>query len=258
MERVFGNYMVAGAVGQGLGPYVVGWIGGAATVPPTQTLFLVAAVLAAVSLAVALTMRPSPEPPAAAKDRKDVPVSELVRMPGLLAVIVAGVILVSSSDVILIYMPLLGAERSIDVRDIGLLLTVRAAASMVARLFYARMVGFFGRWPLMISTSFICGATYAALAFPLPLWAMHLTLAVMGFSFGIATTLSITIIVDMTVVEARGTANSLRIMSNRIGQFVLPFLAGVVAAAAGLAGLFAILAGAIVAAAGAMVWKRPT
>jgi MFS family permease len=257
MERVFGNYMVAGAIGQGLGPYVVGWMGGVATVPPTQTLFVIAAVLAVVSLGVALTIRPNPEPPAAAKNRKDVPVTELIRMPGLLPVIVAGVILVSSSDVILIYIPLLGAERSIDVHDIGLLLTVRAAASMVARLFYARMVGVFGRWPLMISTSFICGATYAALAVPLPLWAMHVTLAVMGFSFGIATTLSITIIVDMTVAEARGTANSLRIMGNRIGQFALPFLAGIVAAAAGLAGLFAVLAGAIAAAASAMVWKRP-
>ena len=36
LESVFGNYMVAGAIGQGAGPYVVGWLGGAAAVPPTQ------------------------------------------------------------------------------------------------------------------------------------------------------------------------------------------------------------------------------
>src|SRR5688572_3543920 len=35
MESVFGNYMVAGAIGQGIGPYVVGWAGGTATIPPT-------------------------------------------------------------------------------------------------------------------------------------------------------------------------------------------------------------------------------
>ena len=46
-------------------------------------------------------------------------------------------------------------------------------------------------------------------------------------------------------------------MSNRAGQFVLPFGAGLVAAAAGLAGLFLILAAAIAASAAAMVWKRP-
>ena len=86
---------------------------------------------------------------------------------------------------------------------------------------------------------------------------MHLAIAVMGFSFGLATTLSITIVVDMTTPAARGTANSLRIMGNRIGQFVLPFGAGLVAAAAGLAGLFLIIAAAIGVSAAAMVWKRP-
>jgi MFS family permease len=257
LEQVFGNYMVAGAIGQGLGPYVVGFLGGAAAVPPTRLLFAVGAALAALSLAVALTMRPRRERPLAALGGEIVPVGRLLRIPGLAAVIVAGVILVSSSDIIIIYIPLLGAERGIDVHAIGLLLTVRAAASMLARVFYARMVAAFGRWPLMIANTLACGATYAAIAVPLPLWAMHATVAVMGFSFGVATTLSITIVVDMTAAGARGTANSLRIMGNRIGQFVLPFGAGLVAAAAGLAGLFLLLAVAIAAAAGAMAWKRP-
>jgi hypothetical protein len=46
-------------------------------------------------------------------------------------------------------------------------------------------------------------------------------------------------------------------MSNRAGQFVLPFGAGLVAAVAGLAGLFCVLAAAIAAAGAAMVWRRP-
>ncbi len=87
---------------------------------------------------------------------------------------------------------------------------------------------------------------------------MHITMAVMGCAFGIATTLSITIVVDMTAPGARGTANSLRIMGNRIGQFVLPFSAGLAAAAAGLPGLFLIIAAAITSGACGMIWKRPT
>ena len=66
-----------------------------------------------------------------------------------------------------IYVPLLGAERNIDVHAIGLLLTVRAVFSMVARLFYARMVLMFGRWPLMIASTLFCGLSYAAFAAPL-------------------------------------------------------------------------------------------
>src|SRR6185295_5937466 len=55
LESVFGNYMVAGAIGQGVGPYVVGWVGGTAAVPPTQLLFIIGAVVAALTCAVALT-----------------------------------------------------------------------------------------------------------------------------------------------------------------------------------------------------------
>jgi predicted MFS family arabinose efflux permease len=257
MESVFGNYMVAGAVGQGLGPYVVGWAGGTATVPPTDKLYLVACICAVVSLLISLAMRPSSDKPKTSPGEKPVPVTSLLRTPGLIPVIVAGVIMISASDIVLIYVPLLGAERNIDVRDIGLLLTVRAAASMVARLFYARMVAAAGRWPLMISSTVACAAAFAALAVPAPLFAMYAIMVVMGFSFGLATTLSITIVVDMTEVRARGTANTLRIMGNRLGQFVLPFSAGVVAAFTDLSGLLAAMAAAILATAGAMYWKRP-
>jgi predicted MFS family arabinose efflux permease len=257
MERVFGNYMVAGAIGQGAGPYVVGWIGGGVTVPPTPLLFIVGAALAAISLAVMLTVRPQREAPHLAGGGDVVPVGALVRVPGLVSVVVAGIVMVASSDIIVIYVPLLGAERKIDVSDIGLLLTLRAAASMVARLFYPRMVEAVGRWPLMTVSTFACAAAFAALAVPLPLIWMFVIMLVMGFSFGLATTLSITIVVDMTAANARGTANSLRIMGNRLGQFALPFGAGLAAAAAGISGLLLLCATAIAASAAAMHWKRP-
>ena len=36
LEAAFGNFMVATSIGQGLGPYIVGWLGGNAALPPTQ------------------------------------------------------------------------------------------------------------------------------------------------------------------------------------------------------------------------------
>ena len=257
MENVFGNYMVAGAVGQGLGPYVVGWAGGAARVPPTHLLFTIGFVIAVVSLAVMLTIRPGPPPEHKQKAADVVPISALLRVPGLMIVVVTGVVMVAASDIIVIYVPLLGAERHIDVKDIGLLLTIRAAASMTARLFYARMVEAVGRWPLMTVSTFACAIAFGALAAPLSFWPMVAVMIVMGFSFGLATTLSITIVVDMTTAGAQGTANSLRIMCNRIGQFALPFGAGLVAAFAGIGGLLLVTAVAIGASAGTMHFKRP-
>jgi MFS family permease len=258
MESVFGNYMVAGAIGQGIGPYVVGWAGGGATVPPTQPLFLIGLAVAVASLAVALTIRPAPKRSRSEAVGEVVTVGALLRVPGLLTVVIAGVILVASSDIIIIYVPLLGAERHIDVSDIGLLLTMRAAASMVGRLFYARIVAHTGRWPLMVASTMVYAAAFAMLAAPLSLLPMYAFMAIMGFAFGLATTLSITIVVDMTAAGARGTANSLRIMGNRLGQFVLPFGAGLIAAASGLSALLLVSAVAVAVSAAAMHLKRPS
>ena len=258
MESVFGNYMVAGAIGQGAGPYIVGWAGGSATVPPTQLLFIDRAASAPWPRSlVSLTMRPRPDKPKISPGEKPVPVAQ----PAAHAGAARGDRRRRHHGLGLRHHHHLRAaarrRAHIDVKDIGLLLTVRAAASMVARLFYARMVAAAGRWPLMIASTIACAAAFGALAAPVPLPGMYAIMAVMGFSFGLATTLSITIVVDMTRCGARGTANSLRIMGNRLGQFVLPFSAGLVAAVAGLAGLFAGMAAAILASAAAMDWKRP-
>ncbi len=67
-ESAFGHYMVAVSTGQGLGPFIVGWLGGSATVPATGYLFGIGAIAAVLCLAVALTLRPAPRPAAHASD----------------------------------------------------------------------------------------------------------------------------------------------------------------------------------------------
>jgi len=257
MDKVFGNYMVASAIGQGLGPLIVGWAGGAAIVPPTQYLFTVGLVLAVVTFLIALTIRRSPPVTGHETGGKLVPIKSLLGVPGLNAVIVAGIFIVTAQDLVVIYLPILGSERAIDVGVIGILLTVRAAFSMASRIIYARMVVAFGREPLMVTCTFVASLAFAVLAAPISLWAMYLAMAVMGFALGIATTLSVTTVFDRTPVGARGTANSLRIMGNRLGQISLPFGAGVVAAATGVAGILVMIAISLAASAAAVQLSRP-
>src|SRR5260221_7513588 len=85
LEAAFGNFMVANSIGQGLGPYIVGWIGGSASVPPTGQLFIVRAVFSAVALVCTLALPPSREPQNAAANSHVVPVSLILRVPGLVA-----------------------------------------------------------------------------------------------------------------------------------------------------------------------------
>jgi predicted MFS family arabinose efflux permease len=256
-ESVFGNYMVASAVGQGVGPLIVGWSGGDATVPPTQFLFAVGFAVSVVALVCAVPIRPSRRRGKPQGGKEITPVRQLLRTPGLAAVMVASVITVTAADLIVIYLPLLGAERSIDVNAIGGLLTARAAASMVARLIYVRLIAVFGRAALMFGSLILGGVAFASLAIPMSVAALYAATAMTGFAIGIATTITITSVVALTAAGARGTANSLRVTGNRLAQAAMPFGASLVAAATGAGGIFVIIAVSLFASSAAVYWSRP-
>lgn len=256
-DSVFGNYMVACAVGQGIGPMIVGWSGGDATVPPTQPLFGAGLAAAVVALAFAFAIRPARHRGAKRSGKEVTPVRELLRLPGLWPVMLASVITVTAADLIVIYLPLLGAERAIDVTAIGGLLTARAVASMVARLMYSRLIAMSGRTPLMV-TSLVGGAiAFGCLAVPMPVALLYAATAATGFAVGIATTITVTTIVAMTTAGTRGIANSLRVTGNRVAQVAVPFGASLVAAVAGAGGIFVIIAASLAASGAAVYWSRP-
>ena len=123
--------MVACAVGQAVGPYYRRLGGRLRHHPADQLLFALSLVGALLALALAFAMRPRRDRTELETEGAVVPVRELLRTPGLRAVLVVSVMTVTAQDLIVIYLPLLGTERGIDARDIGALLTVRAAASIL-------------------------------------------------------------------------------------------------------------------------------
>jgi hypothetical protein len=240
MEHAIGNYMVANAVGQGVGPYIVGLVGGSASVPPTGLLFEVCLGGAVLTAALALLTRSSGAPRVPA-GRPKVPLRRLLFIPGLNAIMLVSCITVVAQDLIVVYLPLLGADHGMTVDAVGTLLAVRAVASMLSRLLYARFQFAFGRIPLTIVSSFISALSYAAIALPLPRPALYVAVAIAGFSLSIAMTASIAGVLAIATGGAIGTANSLRTMVNRVAQFIIPIMAGAIATAVGVGSVFVIL-----------------
>jgi MFS family permease len=236
-ESAFGYFMVAISVGQGLGPLIVGLIGRGATVPPTEQLFAIGVGAAVLCLLCATAIRPQPWSARTREAAKIVPVGALLRVPGLVAILFASVVTVTAGDLLLIYLPVLGAERHIDASHIGFLLLAKSMAALVARAFYARLIYAVGRRPLTLASSLIAAGAFALLIVPsLPV--MYIAAITVGLGLGIASTLTLSGIADVAPPEARGTAMSLRITGNRIGLVLMPFVAGVVAAGTGVLGIF--------------------
>ena len=256
-DAAFGNYVVSNAIGQGLGPYLIAWLGGSATLPATDKLYVVALVIALASLATSAAIPPAPKHLLPEASKQPVPVRVLLRQRGLMAVLVASVITITSQDLLTVYLPLLGSDQNIDVRHIGALLTVRSIASLISRLGYARIVRMMARQQLTLISMAGAGIGFACFALPIPLSAMYAAMVVLGIALGIATTLSLTNVVDLATPAAMGTVMSLRITGNRLGQAAVPFAAGVIAAATGVGGIFAIIALSLLVSGVSVHFSRP-
>jgi hypothetical protein len=251
MERAIGNYMVANAAGQGVGPYIVALAGGSASVPPTHLLFLISVGGAALTAGCALLTRSSGAHKVPV-DRAKVPLRDLLFAPGLTTIIVVSVVTVVAQDLIVVYLPLLGSDRGLTVDAVGTLLAIRAVASMLSRLIYARLHVAFGRIPLTLASTFVGAGAYTLLAVPLPLPLLYAAIATAGFALSISITASIAGVLAIATGGAIGTANSLRTMASRIGQSIIPIVASLVAAAVGTGSIF-VLIGISLAASGAAV-----
>jgi hypothetical protein len=86
---------------------------------------------------------------------------------------------------------------------------------------------------------------------------MYGVLVALGFAMGIASTLTISGVVHLAPAEATGTALTLRMTGNRVGQIVFPALAGLVAAATGVGGILLALGLGLAASGVAVAMSQP-
>ncbi len=256
MERMLGNYMIATAIGQGAGPAVVGWAGGSAAIPPTHFLFAIGTGFALLSFLFSLLLRSKEKPAPPKAGAKPVQIVDLFRVPGFTIVFVVSVVTVVAQDLIVVYLPLLGTERNLGVDVIGSLLAVRAISAVVSRLGFAALHRTLGGPRLMMLSTLLGAAAYLCLAAPFPLWVMYPSIAVLGAALGIAVTAAISSVLATVGNEVRGTANSLRTGGTRLGQVVIPFLAGLLAAAMGIAAVFLVIGASLAITASAVKFRR--
>ena len=255
-DIAFGHFMVAISVGQGLGPFIVGQIGGGVTVPATGPLFFLGLVTAVLCLAVSFAIRPDRHHRAHHEMGTPSRCASCCGGRGCFAIIAASIVTVTAGDLLVIYLPLLGTERSIEAHHIGMLLSgALALGAGGARLlcptdFHGRTVAAdavehlhrVGRLRAAggaVAARDVCGdgVDRGRTWYRLDLDAVRHRRG--GTSGG------------------RGTAMTLRITGNRIGLVCMPIVAGLVAAATGAAGILFLTALTLATSAVALKRSQP-
>ncbi|MET1074646.1 MAG: MFS transporter [Umezawaea sp.] len=241
-DAAFGYYTFAASVGQAVGPGLILLFGGDRTIPRTDAIFAVTIVITVVLLGVTLVLRPPATRRPATVDGEPTGMRDLLRRPGLLRALTVSCVVIAAVDITLVYLPALGAERGIASGAVGVLLTLRAVASMGSRLFLGRLAAWLGRKPLLVGSIALAAVGLVAAAVPMPVWLLGLVVLAIGLGLGVGQPLTMSWLAESTPPGLRGRAMSLRLTGNRVGQVVVPSAAGLLAASTGASGVLVLTA----------------
>jgi MFS family permease len=175
---------------------------------------------------------------------------------GVAPAIFASIATLSATDVFTAYMPVVGEQRAIAPAIVGVLLALRAGASLASRLGIKQLVRRVGRTRLIAVNGVAAGAALTALTFAHDVVALAVLAVVVGLALGFAQPLSMTIVVQLVPEQARARALALRLTGNRLGQVAAPAAAALVAGSAGAASVFWMMSGVLVASSFAVRARR--
>ena len=247
-DAIFGRYTFAASVGQIVGPGVIVAVGGTGTIPDADAGFASAFLVSILLMAITLAVRSPAGNTAFREDAAEGGFARALQIPGLARALFASAVILSAVDILTVYLPALGLERGLAAGFVGVLLIVRAATSMVARLALASLARLLGRRRLFALSAAVAAIAVFATAIPQPNGTLLVAVAVCGFSLGIGQPLTMSWLAEAAPRGIRGTAMALRLTGNRLGQVIVPAVIGIVAAGAGAPGVLGVTGVILVAA----------
>lgn len=263
LDKGFGWFTAGFAGGQLIGPLVGGLLlDGVSTAGPGSlpridlTLWIgTAACLPAIILliwlrrpahrrgdtgTIATTAQPSTSTARSSSDGEDTTkprISSILTRPGIASAMLASLCLVATVDILTAFLPLIGAEAGVSPAWIGVLLAIRAAATITSRFMLPALRRRTGRSALVVAAllgSALALAPVPALISSAPLSVIMMLLA--GFFLGLGQPLTMSQVVESVPRSWQSSALALRLSGNRLGQVAVPLAAGAAAAPLGAGG----------------------
>ena len=259
----FGIFTVIVSLGQLIGPATAGFLAGT-TAPPdgqangevgTDAVFIAAAAVAVAAVLVAVTLlrektAPIPHIPATTGA---VPITksstsywgsvgQVLRIPSMPHAMLASLTVLTTIDLLAVYLPAYGGTNGISVETIGLLLAARAGASMASRLLMLPLLRVLALSRVLAISTALSAIALGIFPFLGSVPLMYVAIAVAGFGLGLGQPITLTWVAGRAHRNIRGTALGVRHTGNRLGQVLLPATVGLIAGASGVGLVFGTLA----------------
>jgi MFS family permease len=225
------SYSVSAFIGPVSAGYAIDYAG-------HGTAFLVFAALSSAPILALLAMPRFGAGTGRAADAAPRRMSELLRSPPLLRVVVMSGLMVSAWELYLFYLPLHGHSIGLSASTIGIVMGVYAAAALTVRFLLPVIL----RHTTTLRLTAVAMLMAAVIFLVLP--AIRHVLLLVAASFGIGLMLGICQPVMMTLAFERsppgrtGEVTGLRLTANNIARIVVPVIGGALGSAFGAAPVF--------------------
>jgi MFS family permease len=241
-DEYFGKYTFSASLGQMLGPILATLVAGSTGVIPQSTSAAFALALALSALAMVPVMSWRRDTPTVIAEHGDKgtlrAAGALLKKPGMFAAVFTSLAISSTADILVVFLPLYGSENQFSAFSIGVIISIRAATSMTSRYFLGSLSARFSTKQLLVGSNVVSVVACAAMAFaPNPI-TLGVIVAIAGFSLGIGQPLTMSMVSQLTIPQERALAVSTRLTGNRLGQFIVPAGAGLLATGSGTGAVF--------------------
>ena len=245
-ENYFGYYTFSAALGQLIGPIIGAVVSGSRGILPDSTgnafkASAIIALLGLIPLFFGMPMKPTFNVTAKAS-RENTSLHRLLSNPGMLVAMYASLAVSSTVDVLVVFLPVFGKEKGFSSGAIGIILALRAAASMLSRIRLGKLTERIGYFRLLIGSILASSIACVVAAFSTSELFLGVVIVLAGFSFGVGQPMTMAWVSRISRNDERSFAVSIRLAGNRLGQFLLPALAGLISGIFGAGAVFIALA----------------
>ena len=242
-NRLFGYYTFSASLGQMIGPLTAGFVAGSLAngLPAhSNNAFIFAILLSSIALLPTFTWRNSGASVLSTNDQSNTwsaAKSMLSRKEISIAIFIS-LAISTTGDLLVIFLPLLGTEKGIDPAIIGAILSLRAFGSMISRFSLGLVSKRINDRKLLLLTTTIAAISLALVVFSNNPFMLAGLVFVSGLMLGFGQPLTMAIVSHRTNPDERALAISARLTGNRLGQFILPMISGLLTSALGAGAAF--------------------
>ena len=163
---------------------------------------------------------------------------QLVKDPLIQKALFSSALVLYSKDIFVAYFPLYGTDIGLSTTTIGWILSIQGLAMMTIRFVLPKLLQVMGREIVLFSSILLAGASFLCFSISHNVILFFIFSCLMGFGLGCGQPISMTTTYNASPKSRTGEVLGIRLMTNRLSQFIAPVLFGAVGGWIGVVSVF--------------------